>query len=176
MNFIDEMIEKVADLAESVLNPSPDPEPPAPGPDPDPDPEVEEAEEETEEEAAETAEETQDTPAAPAVTIVFGSNPPENGICMVRNGGYTPEVHLDKNAMYSVPVLLNGKNTNLQTVLDRLTAVHAALTKHANYSDVSTDAVQVVAITTTAAPSVIGREQNNQWIVGSSFDVYFYWR
>lgn len=169
MNFIDEMIEKVADLAESVLNPSPEPVSAS-------DSEPADAETETGQETTETAEETHDTPAAPAVTVVFGSNPPENGICMLRNGGYTPEVHMDKNAMYSVPVLLNGKNVNLQTVLDRLTAVHAALTKHANYSDVSTDAVQVVAITTTAAPSVIGREQNNQWICGSSFDVYFYWR
>ena len=171
MNFIDEMIEKVADLAESVLNPSPEPVSAS-------DPEPADAETETDQETTETVEEVQEDPAdtTPAVTIVFGSNPPENGICMLRNGGYTPEVHMDKNAMYSVPVLLNGKNVNLQTVLDRLTAVHAALTKHANYSDVSTDAVQVVAITTTAAPSVIGREQNNQWICGSSFDVYFYWR
>ena len=171
MNFIDEMIEKVADLAESVLNPSPEPVGAS-------DPEPADTETETDQETTETVEEVQEDPAdtTPGVTIVFGSNPPENGICMLRNGGYTPEVHMDKNAMYSVPVLLNGKNVNLQTVLDRLTAVHAALTKHANYSDVSTDAVQVVAITTTAAPSVIGREQNNQWICGSSFDVYFYWR
>lgn len=131
MNFIDEMIGKVVDLAETT---------------------------------------------EPYSSIVFGSDPPLNGICMIRNGGYAPETHLDKGMMYSVPVLLNGKHTNLQTVQDALTAIHAALTKHDNYNDVSTDAVQVVAITTTAAPSVIGREQNNQWICGSSLDVYFYWR
>ena len=131
MNFIDEMIGRVADLAETT---------------------------------------------EPYSSIVFGSDPPLSGLCMIRNGGYAPETHLDKGMMYSVPVLLNGKHENQQTVLDALTAIHAALTKHDNYNDVSTDAVQVVAITTTAAPSVIGREQNNQWICGSSFDVYFYWR
>jgi hypothetical protein len=112
----------------------------------------------------------------PYASIVYGSDPPLNGICMIQNGGYAPETHLDKGMMYSVPVLLNGKHPNQQTVLDALTAIHEILTKHDNYNDVSTNAVQVVAITTTAAPSVIGREQNNQWICGSSFDVYFYWR
>lgn len=131
MNFIDEMIGRVADLAETT------------------------------------------EPYAP---IVFGSDPPLNGICMIRNGGYAQETHLDKGMLYSVPVLINGKHTNQQTVLDALTAIHEALTKKTNYNDVSTDAVQVVDITTTAAPSVIGREQNNQWIVGSSIGVYFYWR
>ncbi len=131
MTFIDEMIDRVVDLAEMT---------------------------------------------EPYASIVFGSNPPLNGICMIRNGGYAPETHLNKGMMYSVPVLLNGKHENQQTVLDALTAIHEVLTKHNNYSDVSTDAIQVVAITTTAAPSVIGREQNNQWICGSSFDVSFYWR
>jgi len=113
---------------------------------------------------------------SPYANIVFGSDPPLNGICMIQNGGYMPEQHLDRNALFSLPVLLNGKHTNQQTVLDAITAIHEALTKKTNYNDVSTDAVQVVDITTTAAPSVIGREQNNQWIVGSSIGVYFYWR
>lgn len=112
----------------------------------------------------------------PYANIVFGSDPPLNGICMIQNGGYMPEQHLDRNAMFSLPVLLNGKHQNQQTVLDALTAIHAVLVKRDDYNDVSTDDVQVVNITTTAAPSVIGREQNNQWIIGSSFDVYFYWR
>ena len=112
----------------------------------------------------------------PYAGIVYGSDPPLNGICMIQNGGYAQETHLDKGMLYSVPVLINGKHTNQQMVLDALTAIHEALTKKTNYNDVSTDAVQVVDIATTAAPSVIGREQNNQWIVGSSIGVYFYWR
>lgn len=113
---------------------------------------------------------------SPYANIVFGSDPPLNGICMIQNGGYMLEQHLDRNALFSLPVLLNGKHTDQQTVLDALTAIHAALVKLDDYSDVSTDDCQVVSITTTAAPSVIGREQNNQWIVGSSFNVDFYWR
>lgn len=112
----------------------------------------------------------------PYADIVYGSDPPLNGICMIQNGGYAQETYLDKGMLYSVPVLINGKHANQQTVLDALTAIHEALTKKTNYNDVSTDAVQVVDIATTAAPSVIGREQNNQWIVGSSIGVYFYWR
>lgn len=113
---------------------------------------------------------------SPYASIVFGSDPPLNGICMIQNGGYSPEKHLGNGKMFSVPVLLNGKHADQETVLDALTAIHVAVTQHINYSDISTDDIQVVDVSTTAAPSVVGREQNKQWLVGSSFAVYFYWR
>ena len=108
--------------------------------------------------------------------IVYGSDPPENGICMSQSAGFPTETHLNKGMIYELPVVLNGKHIDQQTVIDALTSIHEALTKVTDYTGYSTDSVQVVAIETTAIPSVIGREQNNQWIVGSSFVVYFYWR
>ena len=45
----------------------------------------------------------------------------------------------------------------------------------ASFTD-SVEAVQVINIATTSAPAIIGREQNHQWICGSSFEVSFYWR
>ena len=112
----------------------------------------------------------------PYADIVYGSDPPENGICMIRNGGFALEDHLDTGEIYSLPVLLNGKHSSQQTVLDALTAIHTLLTKTHDHTDLSTDDAQVIAVRTTAAPSIIGREQNNQWICGSSFEVDFYWR
>jgi hypothetical protein len=108
--------------------------------------------------------------------IVYGSDPPENGICMIQAAGAPTEEHLNTGMLYRLPVLLNGKHANQQTVLDALTAIHKALTKTHSYDNLGTDEVQVLSIVTTSSPQIIGREQNNQWICGSSFEVSFYWR
>ena len=109
-------------------------------------------------------------------TIVYGSDPPENGICMIQAAGAPTEKHLDANMLYRLSVLLNGKHSNQQTLLNALTSIHTMLTKRNDFNDFSTNDAQVLSIMTTASPQIIGREQNNQWIAGSSFEVSFYWR
>ena len=109
-------------------------------------------------------------------TIVYGSDPPENGICMIQAAGAPTEKHFDTGMLYRLSVLLNGKHSNQQTLLDALTQIHTMLTKRNDFSDFSTTGAQVLSIMTTASPQIIGREQNNQWIAGSSFEVSFYWR
>lgn len=111
----------------------------------------------------------------PYADIVYGSDPPVNGICMTPGPGMPTDTHLDKGMLYRLPIVLNGKNADQQKLLDDITRIHEALTRRLDYSDVSTADVQVVNIETTALPSIIGREQNNQWICGSSLDVVFYW-
>ena len=117
-----------------------------------------------------------DTDVQPYAEVVFGSDPPENGICLIQSSGAPTDTHLDKGMVYRLPVVLNGKNNNQLTLLTDLTRIHAELTTRTNYSDISTEDCQVIDIATTATPSIIGREQNSQWICGSSFDVTFYWR
>lgn len=117
-----------------------------------------------------------DNDIQPYAEIVFGSDPPLNGICMIQGPGAPTDTHLDKGMVYRLPVVLNGKNTNQLTLLTDLTRIHAELTARLNYQDISTADCQVVNIATTAAPSIIGREQNDQWICGSSLEVSFYWR
>ena len=117
-----------------------------------------------------------DNEVKPYAKVVFGSDPPLNGICMIQSASAPYDTHLDKSMQYRVPVVLNGKNTNQLTLLSDLTKIHAELTRKLSYADISTADCQVIDIATTAAPSIIGREQNNQWICGSSFDVFFYWR
>ena len=117
-----------------------------------------------------------DNDIKPYADIVFGSDPPVNGICMIQGPGAPEETHLDKAMVYRLPVVLNGKNKNQLTLLSDLTRIHAELTTRLNYQDISTADCQVKNIATTAAPSIIGREQNNQWICGSSLEVSFYWR
>lgn len=112
----------------------------------------------------------------PYARIVYGSDPPENGICMIQNAGYGAERHLDAAEVYRLPVLLNGKHAQQETLLEALWKIHEALTMTSDYTDLMTDDLQVMAIMTTSGPTIIGREQNNQWIAGSSFEVSFYWR
>ena len=112
----------------------------------------------------------------PYAQIVYGSDPPENGICMMQNGGFATEDHLNTGKLYTLPVLLNGKHESQQTLLNALTAIHVRLTKTHDHTDLGTEDVQVIAVRTTAAPMIVGREQNNQWIAGSSFEIDFYWR
>ena len=111
----------------------------------------------------------------PYAGIVYGSDPPMDGICMTPGPGMPSDTHLDKGMVYRLPVVLNGKNADQEKLLNDITAIHEALTRRTDYSDISTADVQVVNIETTALPSIIGREQNNQWICGSSLDVVFYW-
>jgi hypothetical protein len=112
----------------------------------------------------------------PFAKIVYGSDPPFNGICMIETGVGPLDTHLNKGMIYDMPVVLNGKNEDQQKLLDDLTQIHVSLTRRTSYTDISTEACQVVDISTTALPSIIGREQNKQWVCGSSFNVKFYWR
>ena len=121
---------------------------------------------------AEAAEET----AQPYSGIIYGSDPPYNGICMIPSAGAPISTHFNKGMIYDLPVVLNGKYEYQQVLLDDLTKIHEVLTRRTDYSDISTEECQVINISTTSLPSIIGREQNNQWICGSSLNVRFYWR
>lgn len=117
-----------------------------------------------------------DNEVEPYASVVFGSDPPDSGICMTQGAGAPTDTHLDKGMLYRLPVVLNGKNKNQSLVLTDLTRIHEALTRKLQYQDLSTADCQVVNIATTASPSIIGREQNSQWVCGSSFEISFYWR
>jgi hypothetical protein len=117
-----------------------------------------------------------DNEVEPYASVVFGSDPPDSGICMIQGAGAPTDTHLDKGMLYRLPVVLNGKNKNQSLVLTDLTRIHEVLTRKLQYQDLSTADCQVVNIATTASPSIIGREHNSQWVCGSSFEISFYWR
>lgn len=112
----------------------------------------------------------------PYAKIVYGSDPPKNGICMIPSPGTPSDTFFDKGMIIKMPVLLNGKHEDQRLLLDDLTAIHEVLTKRRNYSDLSTEAVQVTNIASMSLPQIIGREQNKQWVCGSTLEVSFYWK
>ena len=72
----------------------------------------------------------------------------------------------------SFPVLFNGKSADQNSVAADMEKVHRLLTTSKILP--FTGEWQVYAIETTASPSLIGREENRNWVYGSSFRVKYY--
>lgn len=105
-------------------------------------------------------------------TVAIGSVPPLEGYAVGMTGGAPLETFRTLSTNETLPVLFNGKSENQQTLAESMETVHRALTtaKVLPYSD----DWQIYAIETTSAPNLIGREENKNWIYGSSFRVKFY--
>lgn len=107
--------------------------------------------------------------------VVIGSLPPLNGYAVSFAGG-APRATFRTlvNSDQELPVQFTGKNVNQQQLAVAMEAVHQALTTAAALP--FADGWQIYAIETTSAPQLIGREENINYIYGSSFRVKFYAR
>ena len=61
---------------------------------------------------------------------------------------------------------INGKHTSLQTLTDAMNLIHESLTMLTSYP--SETNWEIVDITTLTEPQVIGREDNNSWMMASA--------
>ena len=107
----------------------------------------------------------------PYAQIVLGSMPPDNGIALTAYGG-PDSLMLDIGAEQRLNIVLNGKNSDQLTVVQALNAIHRELTFRKDFP--SGLGWQIYSIQTVASPRLLGREQNNQWLYGSSLVAYFY--
>ena len=89
-----------------------------------------------------------------------------NGLCC-EVGPTSPEsVWLDKNQYIPIDLTINGKHSNLQTLSDAMNVIHENLTMMLIYPE--SDTWGIVDITTLTEPQVIGREQDNRWMMASA--------
>lgn len=89
-------------------------------------------------------------------------------VCEV--GPTSPEsVFLDKHQYIPIDLTINGKNMNLFTLSEAMNRIHEELTMRKTYP--SGTNWQIVDITTLTEPQVIGREDNNEWIMASALSV-----
>lgn len=79
------------------------------------------------------------------------------------------EVYLDKNQYITVDVTINGKHSDLELLSDSLNLIHESLTMRKEYP--YSEKWQIVDIVTLTEPQIIGREENNDWIMASSLGV-----
>ena len=117
------------------------------------------------------------TALVPQYNIIYGTNPPANGFCMIPAGGYQPDAHLDKGQVVRMDCILNGKGADAGAGNDALWDIHQILTKLTALEYPQSDDWQIMDISTIAYPSLIGREEGTmQWIYGSSIEIKFYWK
>ena len=110
----------------------------------------------------------------PFATVTRGALPTGNGLtCEI--GPTTPDIiYMDKNIVVPLDVTLNGKHANLMTLSDAMNKIHSSLTRATSYP--SAASWQIIDITNQNLPQIIGREQNNEWLMASALSVKFYWR
>lgn len=107
---------------------------------------------------------------AVGVPIVTGSLPPDNGIAMTGGSSSSP-IFLDIGSNETMNVVCNGKNVSQESVINQLDAIHKFLTRRKDYP--TGNGWQIYAIETVSSPRLLGREQNSQWLYGSSLTIKF---
>ena len=70
---------------------------------------------------------------------------------------------MDKNSYTSLTLALNGKHDDLQVLSDALNNITDTLSRKKEYT--SGTGWQIVDITSGNLPRVIGREDNNSWLM-----------
>lgn len=104
--------------------------------------------------------------------VVIGSVPPLEGYAVGMVSGAPIETFRTLTTNESFPVLFNGKSADQGAVAADMEQVHQLLTTSKILP--FTGEWQVYAIETTASPSLIGREENRNWVYGSSFRVKYF--
>ena len=89
-------------------------------------------------------------------------------VCEVAPSSPT-EVYLDKNQYITVDLTINGKHSDLEVLSDSMNLIHESLTMLKEYP--YSENWQIVDIVTLTEPQIIGREENNDWIMASSLGV-----
>ena len=82
-------------------------------------------------------------------------------------GPTSPEsVWLDKNQYIPIDLTINGKHTNLQTLSEAMNRIHEELTMLFSYPGGAD--WEITDISTMTEPQVIGRENDNAWVMASA--------
>lgn len=104
------------------------------------------------------------------VPVRTGSMPPVNGIAMTGQAA-SETIFLDIGSNERMSLVCNGKNRDQQIIIEQLDTIHKDLTRRRDYP--AGETWQIYSIETVASPRLLGREQNNQWLYGSSLLVKF---
>ena len=86
-----------------------------------------------------------------------------NSLCCEIAPSMPESVFLDKNLYIPLTLAINGKHDDLQVLSDALNNIMDTLSRRTEYT--SGNGWQIVDITNGNAPRVIGREDNNTWVM-----------
>lgn len=96
----------------------------------------------------------------------------DNGLCCEISPSNAEEVYLDKNAYFTITLALNGKHHDLQTLSDTMNNICDSLTRAKSYPTGA--GFEIVDITNGIMPRIIGREQNNAWLMAGDIIIKIY--
>lgn len=82
------------------------------------------------------------------------------------------EVYLDKNSFIPLTLAMNGKHHNLQILSGTLNRIIDTLTRRTEYP--AGDGWEIVDITGGNLPRIIGREDNNAWLMSGDLVIKIY--
>lgn len=108
----------------------------------------------------------------PYASITRGALGIGNSLCCEIAPSIPQEVYLDKNSYIPLTLALNGKHDDLQVLSDTLNNILDSLSRMKTYT--SGTGWQIVDITSGNLPRVIGREDNNSWLMACDLVVKIY--
>lgn len=91
------------------------------------------------------------------------------GLCCEIAPSYTSEVYLDKNSFEPVTLALNGKSADLRLLSDTLNNICDTLSRRTTYP--SGNGWEIVDISKSLLPRIIGREENNAFLMAADLVV-----
>lgn len=113
----------------------------------------------------------------PFSNVTRGALPTGKGLVCEVGPTVVNELYWDKNTFVPLDITINGKHPNLKTLSDAIIEIHSALTRTKEYpEDTENNRWQITDIKNATLPQVIGRENNNDWLMASGLSVEFYWK
>lgn len=104
--------------------------------------------------------------------ITRGALGTDTGLCCEIAPSTPAEIYLDKEGYFPITLALNGKHSNLQTLSETLNRITDTLTRRTTYP--AGTGYKIVDITNSNMPRVIGREQNNAWLMACDIVIKIY--
>ena len=108
----------------------------------------------------------------PFATITRGALGIGNSLSCEIAPSMVDSVFMDKNTYIPVTLALNGKHDDLQVLSDTLNNIMDTLTRSKTYT--SGNGWEIVDITNGNLPRVIGREDNNSWLMACDIVIKIY--
>lgn len=108
----------------------------------------------------------------PFATIKRGALGIGNSLSFEISPSIPQEVYLSKDAYIPLTLALNGKHDDLQVLSDTLNNILDTLSRRKTYP--SGNGWEIVDITSGNLPRVIGREDNNTWLMAADLVIKIY--
>lgn len=110
----------------------------------------------------------------PFATVTRGALPTGVGLTCEISPGMNEAVFMDKKRACSLGLVINGKHSNMKTLSDAMNKIHSVLTMATEYPQ--GESWQITDILNSTIPAIIGRENNNEWLMASQLQIRFFWK